>query len=57
MTDLEYKEREKERDKMDAEIRKLLSESFFYDKKTKYYEATLFLALGAIMATILIKLT
>jgi hypothetical protein len=42
---------------MDAEIRKLLSESFFYDKKTKYYEATLFLALGAIMATILIKLT
>jgi hypothetical protein len=42
MTELEYKVKDKERDRMDAEIRKLLSESFFYDKKTKYYEALYF---------------
>jgi hypothetical protein len=59
MTKEEYmKEREsayEEQSRINAETRKLLSESFFYEKKTKWYEATLFLALGVIIATLAIK--
>lgn len=35
-----------------AENRKLLSESYLYDTKTKWYEVTLFLAIGVIISTL-----
>jgi len=52
MTEIERKRYDMETDRLMAENRKLLSESYLYGKKTKWYEITLFLALGAIIATL-----